>query len=445
MTVSRASLRVFTAFTLFTVLAGDVWRNLLSWWAFGAIALVIGGFSVALLARGPNRLRIRSLPYPLLAFVVLATASLVWSYYPSGTALGLFSSLLTIVGGLAIALNVSRAELLRSLSLVLRLILGLSLVFELFVSLVVRRPVLPFWTDYGNGELPKLLFWSRDLLLEGGKIQGIVGSSALLSFVAVLGVVVFGIQLADGSIRRVMAASWLVVGGGCVLLTRSATMTLAMVALIAVTGAVLLLRRARTPRARTAVYLSLTGLLALGASAAFFFSSQLLGLLGKSDDLTGRLGIWEKVIDLAQQRPVLGWGWISYWAPWLPPFDSLVFHAGIRQLHAHNAWLDIWLQLGVLGLVVFGLLVLGALLRSWAGAVDRPELGHGLRGRFTAESLLPLLILVALLVQSAAESRLIIEYGLLLLVVVAVSTKLPPVPTLDEAPLAATRRDAGMP
>ena len=45
------------------------------------------------------------------------------------------------------------------------------------------------------------------------------------------------------------------------------------------------------------------------------------------------------------------------------------------------------------------------------------------RPGFTAISLLPLLLLVALLVQSVADSRLLVEYGMFLLVIVPVKTK----------------------
>ena len=63
----------------------------------------------------------------------------------------------------------------------------------------------------------------------------------------------------------------------------------------------------------------------------------------------------------------------------------------------------------------------------------KPQSAHGAAparssprspGAFTALSLLPLLLLVALLVQSLAESRLLIEYGLFTLVIIAVKTKL---------------------
>ena len=59
----------------------------------------------------------------------------------------------------------------------------------------------------------------------------------------------------------------------------------------------------------------------------------------------------------AQERPVQGWGWVSYWVPWVAPFDTLAFNNGVRQLHAHNAWLDVWMQLGILGLLAFAVVI----------------------------------------------------------------------------------------
>jgi exopolysaccharide production protein ExoQ len=148
------------------------------------------------------------------------------------------------------------------------------------------------------------------------------------------------------------------------------------------------------------------------AALAIVFRAPLLALVGRSSDLTNRLDIWAAVTDLAVQRPVAGWGWVSYWAPWVPPFDDLAVIKGVTYLQAHNAWLDVFLQLGVLGLVVVGLLVLTTLLRSWVYAMDGPR----------ESALLPFALLAALLVHSLAESRLLIEIGWALLVIVSIRT-----------------------
>ena len=416
---------------LFVLLAGDAWRYTIGWWAYAALALAIVAASVALLVRRRSRWSVRRLPYPLLGFLALATASIAWSFYPGATALGLAATWSTVIGGLALAVVYSWDELLKGLGTAVRIILGLSILFELYVALIMRSPILPLvpspGVDYSNlDSVPKMLYWSRNELfevLDGGRIQGITGNSVLLAFVALLGVIVICLQLAGGSVRKRTGIPWLGLAVACLAFTRSGTITVALAAVIVVAIVALALRRASTPRARTATGLVALVLVLAGAVSAFVLQREVLALLGKSEDLTGRLGIWSKVIDLAQQRPAFGWGWISHWVPWVPPFDDLVFRNGVRQLHAHDAWLDIWLQLGFVGVVVFGILVAGALVRSWSFAIDLPQFGEGRGSNYTAVSLLPVLVLVALLVQSIAESRLLVEGGLALLVVIAVKTR----------------------
>ena len=425
----------FLVLVIFTLLAGDAWRYSVGWTGFAIVIGLLAVASVALLIAQRAKWRFGALPYPLIAFAALAALSIAWSFYPGASALGVAATLLTMAGGIAVAVTYSWAEILRGLGLALRLVLGLSLLFEFVVSAFVRQPVLPLvpqpGVDYSHlpDTIPLLLFWSRDELfdvLNGGKIQGIVGNSSLLSFVALLGLVVFAIQLADKTVKRPWAILWLVVAAACFAFTRSATIVVALVAVALVAAAVLLVRRATSPRSRGLAYGGILAVALGGLALALVFSKQVLAALGKSSDLTNRGEIWDAVIGLAQQRPVQGWGWVSYWVPWAAPFDHLAENNGVRQLHAHNAWLDVWLQLGILGLIVVGALVLSAVVRSWFFAIDRPQWGPGRVGASTATALLPLLVLTALIVQSVAESRLLVEYGMFLLCLIAVKTKLRP-------------------
>jgi exopolysaccharide production protein ExoQ len=417
---------VYLTATLFTLFAGDVWRYTVTWWGFSVIAIAMTAFAAAMLVRSKRRgaWAWNMMPFFLALFLLLVTASIAWSFYPGASALGVLTTWMSVTVALSIAVNYSWPEILRALGIALRLILGLSLVFEFVVAAFIGRPVLPLWVDYSSYEkLPKLLYWSRDLLFEGGKIQGVVGNSSLLAFVALIGLIVFSIQFASKLANRVRSAIWMIVAAASIALTRSATITIALVVLAVVVIVVLGLRRVG-PRGSVAIYASVVALIIGGVIVVTRVSSTILGLLGKSDDLTGRLDIWNAVIALAQQRPAFGWGWVSYWVPWVAPFDTLAFEGGVRQLHAHNAWLDVFLQIGIVGLVVFGLLVLSTGIRSWQLATQTERVSPSSPGRFTVISLLPLLLLVALLVQSLAESRLLVEYGIVTLVIITVKTKL---------------------
>ena len=421
----RGFLTGFATLALFTVLAGDAWRNSISWYGFGALVGGLAAVSVAVLVRHRASIRPGSLPWPLVVFLALATMSIAWSFYPGASAIGVFAQVITTLAALAIALVLTGDELLRALGRALRTILVLSLLFELAVSLVVRAPVLPVWVSAADRvDPPLMLYWSRNLLLEGDRIQGIVGNSGLLGMVALIALIVFGVQVAARVVRRPSGIAWLVLAAAVLTLTRSATVIVALASVLLVLGMILAMRRAESPRARLAVYGGIVVLLAGIMGAVLAFRPVLLRLLGKSDDLTGRLDIWDAVIGLATQRPVFGWGWVSFWAPWVPPFDDLVTRNGVIQLHAHNAWLDVWLQLGVVGLLVFAALVATTATRSWLLATDRVITRQGDRGSFSSLSLLPPLLLTALLVQSLAESRILIEGGWVLLVILAVTTKL---------------------
>jgi len=304
-------------------------------------------------------------------------------------------------------------------------VLGLSLVFEFVVAVFVRHPVLPLVPDFDAAEyerVPMAFYWSRALLFDGGPIEGIVGNRNLLGMVALIGVIVFGALLAAKAIRRASGITWLVIAGATLLLTRSATVILVAV-VVAIAFAFAVWVRRRGPERRRPVYL--TGLLAFVASVAALVAlwTPLTALFGKSEDVTGRFEIWGAVSGLAAERPIAGWGWLGYWQPWAEPLGSLYTRNGVTYLQAHNAWLDVWLQLGALGLVAFGAVVVGALWRSWFLAIDRPKDPAGRPRPYTSASFVPFLLMIALAGQSLAESRLLVEGGLLLLITIAWATK----------------------
>lgn len=423
---NRAWLSVYAVLVFFTVLSGDTERYALTWFGWGAIILAIFAVALVIVIRARARWRLSGLPFPLLAFLALAVLSIAWSDYRQWTAAAAFLSIVTAVGALSLAVTFTLPQLLRLLGHALRIILAGSILFELVVALVVRHPFTPWWTDYSGQKIHPAEYWSRDLLLKGDRIQGIMGNSDLLGFVALLGVIVFALEFASRSMNRGWSGFWIVVALADIALTRSATVTIA--AAVTAVGAIVLvlLRRTETDRGRRTVSLISIVVVVLGVVGAILLRAPLLRALGKTGTLTGRTGIWSEVIALASQRPVAGWGWISYWVPGLAPFDRSAFRlGGIQYLQAHDAWLDLWLQLGIIGVVVFAAFALSALVRSWMLAVDRPQLGRGTAGRYDASTLLPALVLVALLAQSVAESRLLIEYGLLLLSLFAIKTKMP--------------------
>jgi O-antigen ligase len=74
-------------------------------------------------------------------------------------------------------------------------------------------------------------------------------------------------------------------------------------------------------------------------------------LLGRSDTLTGRSDlIWDTLLPIAWQHPVLGLG---YGAFWITPVPGLILNVN----EAHNGYLDVFIELGGVGLILVALVV----------------------------------------------------------------------------------------
>lgn len=78
-----------------------------------------------------------------------------------------------------------------------------------------------------------------------------------------------------------------------------------------------------------------------------------LNLLGRDATLTGRTDIWEELTYSIRQRFWLGYGYGSFWSEgsWAAFLvrESLQWEAPT----AHNGWLDLWLSIGLAGVLMF--------------------------------------------------------------------------------------------
>jgi hypothetical protein len=391
--------------------------------ATAVLAVLVGALAAAALVRRRGLRWWRTIPLPLTVFLGLATVSLLWSAYPGGTAIGLARTWLVVVMAVAIAVEFTWPEIVAGLASALRLVLLVSWLFEIVVAVVIRRPVVPIVPPVGVSpdelvDPPKLLQWSRNELFElfdDGRLQGIVGNATIFAFLAILALAVFVVELlAAQRGRRLIPALSIALAIASLAATKSATVIVAGLVVVVLIGAALLVRRAAAGRPRMLVRIGIGGGAVLAVVGAIALREQLLGLLGRSGDLTGRAEIWATVLEHAAQRPVAGHGWIGYWLPWIEPFDSLVSQHGVRQLQAHSAWVDVALQLGAIGVLVFGALIVTVLWRA-GRLIERAPAGD------LALAALPLALAGILVAQSFAESRILVDSGLALLIVVAMA------------------------
>ena len=76
----------------------------------------------------------------------------------------------------------------------------------------------------------------------------------------------------------------------------------------------------------------------------------LLSFFDKDATLSGRTDLWLAVLNLIKQRPLLGWGYMATWVQTDPQTVAIYQEFQWRVPSAHSAYLDVTLQLGLVGL-----------------------------------------------------------------------------------------------
>jgi exopolysaccharide production protein ExoQ len=96
------------------------------------------------------------------------------------------------------------------------------------------------------------------------------------------------------------------------------------------------------------------GIAAAGTVIILQHLPVILVALGKDSTLTGRTAIWNGVMQSVTKRPILGYGYGGFWWGTRGEAYNIDSRVGWMVPYAHNGFLDIWLDLGIVG---FGLIV----------------------------------------------------------------------------------------
>jgi len=400
---------------LFTLLAGDAVRYSVGWWGWGAVLVTLFGFTLFYFFTGEPKRILKQIPWPLTALLVLMPISIVYSNYPVFSAIASFAQYATSLFALFLAAAFSWRHLLRIFSNVVRVILGASLVFEFVAAAIVRGPIAPIFKNY-EGDTPpaSAFYWTRAHLFDGDRIQGIVGNSNILAFIAMIGLVVFAIDYAVSATPKWLSASSFALAAAMLLLSKSAGVAFA-VAAIAVAAIVALIVEGKDRDLRHRIYRWVWACAGVVAIVVLINRAEVFTFFGKTPDMTGRSTIWKLVLGLIAERPIQGWGWISHWMPGVEPFEGLVVINKVPYYQAHNAYLDMWLQLGAIGLLLLLILVAMTFVKLWRLGVRHTNPLY----------LWPMLVFFGVLAQNLTESRMLLEIGWVLLVLMAVKANDP--------------------
>ncbi len=117
-------------------------------------------------------------------------------------------------------------------------------------------------------------------------------------------------------------------------------------------------------------------LLIVGVPIFLMVLPDIVQLFGKDLTLTGRLPLWQLALDSFYAKPLLGFGFGAYWITG-GDYGGLRLHflAGWAPSHIHNGWLEVALNLGLVGVGFLAVLLfnLGRLVLRLVRLTGAPE------------------------------------------------------------------------
>jgi exopolysaccharide production protein ExoQ len=387
--------RVITLTIVATACSPFLLRSLIGW--AGLIAII--GTLVLLAAFSLVRRRHEVewhglLPLSLLLLVVWSMLSVFWSEYRWETAESAAYQAAFAFLAVYVAMTRDFIQIVRAFGDVLRTLLLASLAIEVLSGVLLDTP---FGFLGIGGMLPA-----------GGPVQGIFGTRNLLGFVSLVALATFYIEVQTRSVSRRLALASAGLAGAMILLTRS-PVTIGTAA-IAMLGAVALIALRRMDRdLRQVRQLWLLGGVAGVVLVGLLARRPVIELINAGSEFEYRLRLWRSVRLFTGINPIEGYGWAGYWRRDLLPF-SLIDIFSPPHASALSAYLDVWLQLGVVGFLALIAVLALTFVRSWRLASNRRSIIF----------VWPAIVVLILIVVSTAESFALVEFGWFTLVVCAV-------------------------
>jgi O-antigen ligase len=324
----------------------------------------------------------------MLVLILMVIISVTWSAIPLVTVRRSFALICTTFIGVYLGMRYHISTQLRLLAIALGIATMLSLLFAL---------LLP---SYG-------LETSGDYI---DQWRGIYHQKNVLGRFMSLGSVVF--LLLTLSVKRHRWLYWL----GCFLSVALLLQSGSKNALASLLVSLMLIVPAAAMRIHYSIKIPILLLITIFASGVGLFVfidlEGVFGLMGKDMTLTGRTDLWPSLMAMWQDRPWLGFGYSGFWAGWDGPSEQIWQEFFWHPRHAHNGFLQILLELGIVGVTLFLIRFLTAFPQAIAWVQSTKQ----------AVDLWPLIYLPFMFLSNIAESVVLAQNNLFWILYVAMLT-----------------------
>ncbi|HEY9609126.1 O-antigen ligase family protein [Allocoleopsis sp.] len=272
---------------------------------------------------------------PLLLLLVTAVASIFWSAAPAFT----INEMKTLLRAMFLGVYLATRYRIEDLVRIFLWVFGIAVILSLLTALA-----LPAYGTHGGG-------WSSPW-------KGIFGYKNALACVATIAAMLFLLTAITRRRQRWVALGGFGIAAALVLFSQSKSGLSVFLILLFLWPLYKLVKQHYKLR----VVLLLIAIL-LGGIVAILLLSNLETIvvdgLGKDLEFNGRIPIWNIIIEKGLERPWLGYGYVGFWTSDAGLF--IVYHSWASEGHgdvtarfnSHNAFIDLFVQLGWVGLSLY--------------------------------------------------------------------------------------------
>jgi O-antigen ligase len=153
------------------------------------------------------------------------------------------------------------------------------------------------------------------------------------------------VLLAQGARWKAAGAVWLLLTGAALIASFSKGAYMALVVLVLVVVVTV-------PRWRWFVSVAFAAALVAGTQVPLLMAR----LATVASSLGGRQLLFGQTLDLIRSHPIFGVGLGGY---------TVLFRGVAPEIYPHDVWLTFWVEIGVAGVIAFGVILFGLLWRGW--------------------------------------------------------------------------------
>ena len=265
----------------------------------------------------------------IILLVLIAVASFFWSVAPEITSRRIVAIIGTTLFGIYLAMRYNLHDILKLLLWSFGIITLLSVIFGVF--------------------LPQFGVHSG---LHDGAWRGVFTHKNVLAKYMTLSSLVFlvFILMNKGRKRKLLWAGFIL----SLLLVLLSTSKTGLVMVISFLILIPLFRSLRW-KARILIPFFIMVFLTVCSIGILFVGNieEILGAMGKDITFSGRTELWGAVWSKILQEFWLGYGYRSFWIGWEGESADVYIDTGWMPVHSHNGLLDLWLELGLIGVTTF--------------------------------------------------------------------------------------------